>query len=172
MSQKLLSTLKSKFPDGVMDTQITQNDAVAIVKRENYFDIVKFLKEDPDILMDHFIDLTCVDWPEKEDRFEVVLHLRSMTHNHRIRIKTFASADAPTVSSLTPLYKGANWFEREAYDMYGVKFEGHPDLRRILLWESFEGHPLRKDYPKEKRQCPISFRESWPAQPPPFKERP
>jgi NADH-quinone oxidoreductase subunit C len=171
MSQKLVDKLKSKFSRAVVEAKMDRGDATAVVKREGYFEVVKFLKEDPDCLMDHFIDLTCVDWPEKKERFEIVLHLRSMTHNHRIRIKTSAEAENPAVPSITPLFR-ADWFEREAYDMYGVKFEGHPDMRRILLWEGFEGHPLRKDYPKDKRQCPVPLREDRPGQPPPFRERP
>jgi NADH-quinone oxidoreductase subunit C len=171
MSQKILDRIKSKFADAVIEAGMDRGDAAAVVKREAWFDVVKFLKEDPECRMDHFIDLTCVDWPEKPERFEVVLHLRSMALNHRIRLKTRAGMDSPVVPSLTQLYKGADWFEREAYDMYGVKFQGHPDLRRILLWEAFEGHPLRKDYPKDRRQCPIPFREECPKQPPPFRER-
>lgn len=171
MSRKLLDKIKSRFADAVLESKVERGDAMALIKPENYFDVVKFLKEDPDCLMDHFIDLTCVDWPEKKERFDVVLHLRSLTFGHRIRIKTYALSDNPAAASLTPLYKGANWFEREAFDMYGVKFEGHPDMRRILLWEAFEGHPLRKDYPKDKRQCPIPLKDDSPEQPLPFRER-
>ena len=172
MSQKIIDRIKSKFSDALIEAKMDRGDAVAIVKRDAWFDVVKYLKEDSECRMDHFIDLTCVDWPDDPDRFEVVLHLRSQALNYRIRIKTRAAAVDPVLPSLTPIYKGANWFEREAYDMYGVKFQGHPDMRRILLWEAFEGHPLRKDYPKERRQCPIPFREDPPKQPPPFRERP
>lgn len=172
MSQKVIDRLKARFGDTVVSSGVSLGEACAVVRRESWYDAVRFLREDPDCLMDHFIDLTCVDWPERQERFEIVLHLRSMKHNHRIRVKTTAPEADPKVDSLTSLYKGANWFEREAYDMYGVRFEGHPDLRRILLWETFEGHPLRKDYPKARRQCPIPFREEWPKQPPPFNERP
>jgi NADH-quinone oxidoreductase subunit C len=171
MSQKLIDRIRAALPDAVIEAAVTHGDAWALVKLERYLDVVQLLKENAECMMDHFIDLTCVDWPERPDRFEVVLHLRSSALGHRIRIKTRAPAGAPVVPSLTPLYKGADWFEREAYDMYGVTFEGHPDLRRLLLWEGFEGHPLRKDYPKEKRQCPIPFRDDAPAQPIPFKER-
>jgi NADH-quinone oxidoreductase subunit C len=171
MSQKVIDRLKARFAEAVTQSGVSAGDAFAVVRRESWFDAVKFLRDDPDCLMDHFIDLTCVDWPGRQERFEVVLHLRSMKHDHRIRVKTTATEAEGQVDSLTPLYKGANWFEREAYDMYGVKFAGHPDLRRILLWEAFEGHPLRKDYPKTRRQCPIPFRENPPGQPPPFNER-
>ena len=171
MSQKVIDRIKAKFPDAVIDSGVALGDAFAAVKRGSYFDVVKFLKEDPDCLMNHFIDLTCVDWPDREDRFEVVLHLRSQTLNHRVRIKTGATALDPVVASVVPIFRGANWFEREAFDMYGVKFEGHPDLRRLLLWEGFEGHPLRKDYPKNRRQCPTAMLEDFPKQPPPFGER-
>ncbi len=171
MSQKVIDRVRSRFEAAVVQSGIALGDAFIVVKRENWFEVVKFLKDDPDCLMDHFIDLTGVDWPDKKERFEIVLHLRSMKYNHRIRVKTTLPRDDVRVDSLTPLYRGANWFERETYDMYGIEFNGHPDLRRILLWEGFEGHPLRKDYPKTQRQCPIPLRENAPAQPPPFKER-
>lgn len=171
MKKQLLEKIKNKFPEDVIKAEVVKGDSQIVVRRQKYFDIIKFLKEDSEYKMNHFIDLTCVDWLGQKERFEIVVHLRSQLLNHRIRIKTRLEEKKPTVSSLTPLYKGANWFEREAWDLYGIKFEGHPDLRRILLFEGFEGHPLRKDYPKTKMQSPIPLREDAPTQPLPFKER-
>ena len=97
-------------------------------------------------------DLTVVDRLGEQPRFEVVYHLYSVAKNHRVRLKVGVPEDAPVVASATALYASADWMEREAFDLYGIRFDGHPDLRRILLYDEFEGHPLRKDYPKTKRQ--------------------
>ena len=172
MSKKVIRAVKKACKDAFVDSHAEHGDHTVIVKPEKLLEVVEFLHGDPDMEMKHFCDLTVVDWPEREERFEVVIHLHSLTRHHRIRVKTSVPESDPVVPSITSLYKGANWFEREAFDMYGVRFEGHPDLRRILLWEEFEGHPLRKDYPKQRRQCPVPFREDHPDQPPPFRERP
>ena len=100
----------------------------------------------PALLFRQLIDITAVDYPDRELRFEVVYHLLSLHQNQRIRIKVRTDAATP-VPSLTPVFRSANWFEREAYDMYGVMFSDHPDLRRLLTDYGFEGHPLRKDFP-------------------------
>jgi NADH-quinone oxidoreductase subunit C len=103
------------------------------------------------------MDLTAVDYlkfPGREDgpRFDVVYHLYSVAHNHRLRLKVAVEQDEPSVPTATGLWPIANWLEREVWDMFGIRFEGHPDLRRLLLYEEFVGHPLRKDYPIERRQ--------------------
>ncbi len=105
-----------------------------------------FLRDHPDYRFEVLIDLTAVDYPEREKRFEVVYHLLSMSKNLRVRVKLVTDEDTP-VPTATPAYPCANWYEREAFDMYGVFFEGHPDLRRILTDYGFHGHPLRKDFP-------------------------
>jgi NADH-quinone oxidoreductase subunit C len=105
-----------------------------------------FLRDHPDYRFEVMIDLTAVDYPEREKRFEVVYHLLSMSKNLRARVKLVTDEDTP-VPTATPAYPCANWYEREAFDMYGVFFEGHPDLRRILTDYGFHGHPLRKDFP-------------------------
>jgi NADH-quinone oxidoreductase subunit C len=107
---------------------------------------VRFLRDDPSCLFVCFIDLTAVDYPNREKRFDVVTHLLSPKHNCRIRVKAQTDEMSP-VASLTCLYPAANWFEREAYDLFGVFFSGHPDLRRLLTDYAFDGHPLRKDFP-------------------------
>jgi len=101
-----------------------------------------------------------VDYLDKRTpRFEVVYHLYSLSKNHRLRVKIPVAGEDPVVDSLTPLWKGANWLEREVWDMFGIRFRGHPDLRRILLYEQFEGYPLRKDYPVNYRQPLVKERE-------------
>ena len=110
-----------------------------------------------ELRFDVLMDLTAVDYcrfPGREDgpRFEIVYHLYSLPHNHRLRVKVRADEDEAVVASATPLWPIANWFEREVWDMFGVRFDGHPDLRRLLMYEEFVGHPLRKDYPVNRRQ--------------------
>jgi NADH-quinone oxidoreductase subunit C len=112
-------------------------------------DIVKvmtFLRDDERCQFWAFVDVTAVDWPSRERRFDVVYHLLSPKQNIRIRVK-IAVAEGETVPSIIDVFPGANWFEREAYDLYGVPFTGHPDMRRLLTDYNFEGHPLRKDFP-------------------------
>jgi NADH-quinone oxidoreductase subunit C len=115
----------------------------------NAADIVRvatFLRDDPGCAFFSFIDVTAVDWPQRERRFDVVYHLLSPTRNQRIRVKIEVD-EATAVASLIDVFPGVNWFEREVYDLYGVVFTGHPDLRRLLTDYGFEGHPLRKDFP-------------------------
>jgi NADH-quinone oxidoreductase subunit C len=113
---------------------------------------MRFLRDTPDLELDMLMDVTAVDRLPEKPRFEVVYHLYSLAKNHRVRIKACVAEEAPEIDTLLSLWPAANWLEREVWDMYGVRFRGHPDLRRLLLYEEFEGHPLRKDYPKERRQ--------------------
>jgi NADH-quinone oxidoreductase subunit C len=117
-----------------------QTDASSIV------DVMTFLRDDPKCAFFSFIDIAGADYPGRAQRFEVIYHLMSPTLNHRIRVK-LKSGEDDTVPSVTGVFKGADWFEREAYDLYGILFTGHPDLRRLLTDYGFEGHPLRKDFP-------------------------
>jgi NADH-quinone oxidoreductase subunit C len=115
----------------------------------NAADIVKvatFLRDDPNCRFISFIDVTAIDWPSREKRFDVVYHLLSPTKNCRIRVKIETDEVTP-IASIIGVYPGADWFEREAYDLYGILFTGHPDMRRLLTDYGFEGHPLRKDFP-------------------------
>jgi len=116
------------------------------VKREDIVEILTFLRDDPKCHFGCLIDICGVDYPEREERFDVVYHLLSPWLNHRIRVRLRTTAEAP-VDSVVGIFPAANWFEREAYDLYGILFEGHPDLRRLLTDYGFEGHPLRKDFP-------------------------
>jgi NADH-quinone oxidoreductase subunit C len=160
MAQKILDRLKAKFGDGVLATSTYRGDESATVKREIILDVLGFLKNEADMAMDLCRDVTVTDWLGAEDRprFEAVYHLYSLGRKHAVRIKCPIPEEDPTIDSCVGLYAGMNWFEREAWDMYGVKFKGHPDLRRMFMYESFVGHPLRKDYPKERRQ-PLARRE-------------
>jgi NADH-quinone oxidoreductase subunit C len=108
--------------------------------------VMQFLRDDPRCLFCNLIDVTAVDWPSRERRFDVVYHLLSPKHNARVRVKA-QTDEATAVPSIIDVFPGADWFERETYDLYGVVFTGHPDMRRILTDYGFEGHPLRKDFP-------------------------
>jgi NADH-quinone oxidoreductase subunit C len=136
----------------VVETHSFRGDDTAVVKKEDILKICQFLRDDEELLYNFMMDLTAVDYFGKEPRFEVVYHLYSMKFNRRVRIKARVSESDCSIDSIVPLWISADWFEREAYDLYGVIFKGHPDLRRILLYEGFKGHPLRKDYPIKKRQ--------------------
>ncbi len=150
----LHETLKQKFPDAVIETHAQHGDETAVVTREALLEIFQFLKNDPAADMNVLMDLTAVDGLKMqwEPRFEVVYHFYSMNKNHRLRIKVRIDGKDAVVPSATPLWAIANWFEREVWDMFGIRFDGHPDLKRILMYEEFAGHPLRKDYPYNKRQ--------------------
>lgn len=143
---KLGNYIKAAQPDSVEAVIVAHNELTLQVKAETIFKFVQFLIEDPQCRFNCIVDLCGVDYPAREKRFDVVYHLLSPSLNQRIRIKIQTDEDTP-VASLIDLYPGINWFEREAYDMYGILFEGHPDLRRILTDYGFEGHPLRKDFP-------------------------
>lgn len=146
-SLEIVERLKEKYLGEIVDVTEFRDQVSVSVRREKLLDICRYLHDDPEIHMDYLADLCGVDYPERKYRFEVVYNLYSLKHKHRIRIKALLPEDDPTVESVVPVWNGANWHEREACDMYGIIFNGHPDLRRILLPEDWEGYPLRKDYP-------------------------
>ena len=165
MGQIVLDRLAAQFKGGeIIASGSEHGDEWARVRRDAWVAVATFLRDDPTTKMEMFIDLTCVDrfgsrgpgvaaTPDTEPpRFDVVVHLYSVSLKHRVRLYAGAPEDDATVDTLVPVWAGADWFEREAYDLYGVRFKGHPDLRRILMYPEFVGHPLRKDYPVEKRQ--------------------
>lgn len=133
-------------PDGVRTSKITHGELTLFVERDQILDVLKYLRDDQQCDFETLIDICGVDYPEKSERFEVVYHLLSMQMNHRVRVRIQTSEDVP-VPSAVPLWPCANWFEREAFDMYGIQFSDHPDLRRLLTDYGFDGHPLRKDFP-------------------------
>jgi NADH-quinone oxidoreductase subunit C len=151
-------SLTEKFKDKILSAKESLGDMVIQVKKQDIFEILRFLKDKPqDYSM--LLDLTCVDYRGKKPRFEMVYHVFSLSKNHRLRIKCGVPEDDPEVPSLCEMWKNANWLEREVYDMFGIQFLGHPDLRRLFMWDEFEGHPLRKDYPLRKRQPKIRLRK-------------
>ncbi len=144
--RKLGDYIKAAQPDCVNDVVVALGELTLLTKAEKNTALFAFLINDSKCQFINIIDICGVDYPEREKRFDVVYHLLSPHLNHRIRIKVQTDEDTP-VPSLIDLYPGADWFEREAYDMFGILFSGHPDLRRILTDYGFEGHPLRKDFP-------------------------
>lgn len=173
MSKVVLDVLKQRFGDAVLETHAQFGDETAVLDPDVWFDAARFLKTDPRTAMNQFIDLAAVDYPDRDPRFEVVLHLRSLEKGHRVRLKARvgdpygAEGESPEIDSVTPIWGGANWFERETFDMLGIVFRGHPDMRRILMYPEFKGHPLRKDYPANKIQPLVEYR-AVPDKLPPF----
>lgn len=149
MSQALkdLSDYLGEAKGRLIDSaEIAFGELTLITQPAKLIELMTFLRDDAQCQFVSFIDICGVDWPGRPERFDVVYHLLSPRQNLRIRVKVMTGEDAP-VPSLTSVYPGADWFEREAYDLYGILFTGHPDLRRILTDYGFEGHPLRKDFP-------------------------
>lgn len=132
--------------DSLEEHRLINDELVLIARPETLRKVMRFLRDDSQCQFKLLVDVCGVDYPEREQRFEVVYNLLSISHNQRIRVKVSVSEDEP-VPSVAPLYPTANWFEREVWDLYGVFFAEHPDLRRILTDYGFEGHPLRKDFP-------------------------
>ena len=150
MSEIVLEKLKERFGEAVLEVHSQCGDDTALIKPEALLDVMRFLKDELGFEM--LMDLTAVDHLGEEPRFEVVYHLKSFSRGWRVRVKVRVPEKNPEVDSLTPLWKGANWYERECHEFYGIKFRGHPDLRPLLLYPEFKGYPLRKDYPHKKRQ--------------------
>ena len=142
----LLNHLLNGISDKISDSSISYGDLTLIVTVDTVLDVLKYLRDDAACAFTQLIDVCGVDYPERAERFDVVYHLLSMTQNQRVRVKL--SVDEKTaVPSVTDLFDSASWFEREAFDLYGILFSGHPDLRRLLTDYGFEGHPFRKDFP-------------------------
>ncbi|HUZ91477.1 MAG TPA: NADH-quinone oxidoreductase subunit C [Methylocella sp.] len=144
--KQLGESIAAALPGAIGGISTAFGELTLTVDAARYIETVTYLRDDPSCLFVAFTDLTAVDYPARAKRFDVVIHLLSPKHNRRIRIKVETDETAP-VASLTSLYPAADWFEREAYDLFGVVFAGHPDLRRLLTDYGFDGHPLRKDFP-------------------------
>jgi NADH-quinone oxidoreductase subunit C len=161
MSKKVIKRLQAELGDDILEVTDFRGDDQAIVDRKHWKAVAELLRDDPELSMDHFIDITAADYPEREPdlpRFDVLLIVRSMKHGHRVRIKTRVGEDE-SLASLFEVWPGTNWGEREIFDMFGIRFDGHPDLRRILMYEEFEGYPLRKDYPIDRVQPLVPYRD-------------
>jgi NADH-quinone oxidoreductase subunit C len=147
----LIDKIKQRFGEAVTEAVATFGQQIIRVKKESLVELCLYLKDDEEALFDMCTDVTAIHWPERAGQeFDVVVMLYSVPKNRKLRIKV-AIADGETCPSVTPIWEGANWMEREVYDMFGLRFEGHPDLRRILLPPDWPGHPLRKEYPIEYR---------------------
>ncbi len=152
--QSLLDSLKTKFPDAILATRVdaARAETSVSVAAARLLEIMRYLHDAPEAAFDHLTDICSVDYPEDQLRFEVVYHLHSLPLRQRLRLKARITEDDPTIASVTGIWKGAEFLEREVYDMMGIRFSGHPDLRRILMPEDYdEGYPLRKDFPTEGR---------------------
>jgi NADH-quinone oxidoreductase subunit C len=144
--EELSSHVEAKLEGAVERRDITRGELTVVVARDQIVRVLTELRDDSDCLFEVLIDICGVDYPERENRFDVVYHLLSPRKNQRIRVKCETDEETP-VPSVVAVFPAANWFEREAYDMYGILFSGHPDLRRILTDYGFQGYPLRKDFP-------------------------
>jgi NADH-quinone oxidoreductase subunit C len=161
MIDDVLTALGERFPDLGLDpkplnvTAAGPSDQICMrVEPDHLLEVLQFLRDDPRTKFEQLCDLGGVDYlyyPKARDRFAVVYQLLSITHGHRLWVKCFVNDPAPELPSVCGLWKGAEWPEREVYDLFGIRFREHPDLRRILTWEGFEAHPLRKDYPLRGR---------------------
>ncbi len=144
--QDLAAHIQASRADDVLGTVFDHGQLIVSARRDNILALLEFLRDDPKCRFEMLIDICGADWPERPERFDVVYQLLSLSHNHRVRVKIQATDDL-SVPSCAGIYKTAGWLEREIWDMYGVYFSGHPDLRRILTDYGFEGHPQRKDFP-------------------------
>jgi len=145
---KLLDKLQERFPEAVMERSVARGQATALVARDSIVEVCAFCRDDGDMQFDHLADIAAVDWPERRERFDVVYHLYSIPANQRLRLKVHA-ADGQDVETVTGVWPAANWLEREVYDLMGVSFANHPDPRRIMMWDDYPYHPLRKEFPTE-----------------------
>ena len=151
----LAEQIKTKFPNIVSEAYTDKGDEIIRVKHEGIQSLLASLKKDPEFDFNLLIDIFSVDylhWEEKGTRFEINYNLFSISKNHRLFVKTEVPELDPQLDSVVSVWPAADWFEREVWDMMGIVFNGHPNLKRILMYESFQGHPLRKDYPYNRRQ--------------------
>jgi NADH-quinone oxidoreductase subunit C len=152
MSKAVLEALKTRFPDAVRETYTFRGDDVAIIDAARTVELCTFLKFDPAMDMKLLVSVTGVDYLGETPRFEVVTHLTSLTFHHRLRLRARVPEENPVCPSIANIWRGADWWERHVWDLYGIKFQGHPNLKRLYMPENWQGHPLRKDYPLRGRQ--------------------
>jgi NADH-quinone oxidoreductase subunit C len=162
MSKALVELLKKQFPASVLETHSLAGDDTVVIEAVRWKEIARFLRDDARADMSMLVDLTAVDYPDRTPRFEVVAHFHSLSKGHRLRVKARvgdAEGEGADIDTIADLWASANWAERECFDMFGVRFRGHPDLRRILNYPEFVGHPLRRDYPADRIQPLVPYRE-------------
>lgn len=150
MSDIAVKKLKEVFPNSILGSYSFRDENTVIVKKEDIVDVCRFLKTSPELSFDFLSDLCGVDYMGREPRFDVVYHLFSINKRHRIRLKAMVG-EGEKIPSVVGVWKTADWHEREAYDLLGIIFDGHPNLTRILMSDDWDGHPLRKDYPLKGR---------------------
>lgn len=161
---ELLDILCAQFPVAVLGRVIARGEATALIHRDHLVAVSTFCRDDNRLRFDHLSDLTAVDWPERTERFDVVYHLYSIPVNHRLRLRVH-TADGLSVDSVSGVWPAANWLEREVYDMMGVVFANHPDLTRILMWDDYPHHPLRKEFPTEgEPESPADYHVVFPQE--------
>ncbi len=161
MENPILTKLKEKFPDSILGSAEFRGELTIIVKRENIVSLCVFLRDDPELSFNFLSDLTAVDYLGRKPRFDVVYHLYSLDKNHRLRLKVKVE-ESESVPSVTSVWSTANWLEREVFDLLGIGFVGHPDLRRIVLPEDWKGHPLRKDFTLTREEVMFSHNKNRP----------
>ena len=148
ISQAIAEGMRERFPSEVKEVKEFRGQVSVIVKKDRLREIMEYLHDTPELCFSYLRDICGVDYfGRKEPRFEVVYQLYSISHRHMIRIRAEVPEEDPFIDSVVSIWDGADWHERECYDMFGIQFKGHPDLRRILMPEDWEGYPLRKDYP-------------------------
>ncbi len=147
MNEKVKEKLQAAFPGVPFEFTEFRGELTAVVPKDRIVEICRFLKEDAELAFDLLADLCGIDMNTPENRFGVIYNLYSLKNKHRIRLKVFASGENPKVPTVTGVWSTANWHERETFDMFGIIFEGHPDLRRMYMPDEFEHYPLRKDFP-------------------------
>jgi NADH-quinone oxidoreductase subunit C len=147
MNAVVLEKLKSRFADAILEANEFRNELTVVVPKERIVDVCRFLKEDVQLQFDFLADVFGIDMFTPTKRFGVIYNLYSLKNRNRIRLKVFTEEDDPKIPTMTGIYGTANWHERETFDMFGIVFEGHPDLRRIYMPDDFEHYPLRKDFP-------------------------
>jgi NADH-quinone oxidoreductase subunit C len=157
MGDAVFEQIRESLADLTGETTVAHGILVLEIEPQRLLEVVRALRDE--FGLDMFLDVTAVDWPQREPRFDVVWHFYSTRHFLRVRVKTRVPLADPVVDTLTKLYGSASYMERECHEMYGIVFRGNDDLRPILLYEGFEGHPLRKDYPKQKEQPLVPYRE-------------
>ena len=157
MAHSLVVLVQQHFPDAVLESHAQCGDETVVIRPADWQAVARFLRDSAASRLQMLVDLTAVDYPDRAPRFEVVAHLLSLELGHRLRLKARVDAE---IDSLTRVWASANWLERECFDMFGIRFCGHPDLRRILLYPEFEGHPLRKDYPAHRVQPLVEYRDA------------
>jgi NADH/F420H2 dehydrogenase subunit C len=168
MEEKVRSFMKANFADAIIREDDFRQQQSFYVKAEALVDICRALLDEPELDVKFLADITSLDWhghaEEEAGRFEVIYNLYSLSHKYRFFLKVRLSAETPRVATLTDLWNGANWLEREVWDMMGIEFEGHPDLTKILTPDELEGHPLRRDFPLTWEQPQFSWNKNDPPE--------